>query len=491
MWFSSFQTCCQRYPSLVKDRDVMEDFGLQILESGIRHSSVTVRAVSVLAVGLARDFRLEPVLLRGFRDDSVVVRTLALQVAAAYGSERLKREINLLARRDDSVHVRITAYQVAAALHMKELSSWLHERIRNPCIDGEERREAFRVLLTLEDQSWDTQEFQEGLDQALFACEMLLRSEAPKNCSRFLELLSMEHPEVQEAVLFAMLACHREVTFDEECLSRVRNLAKGSPFPKVQLQAAAVLYIHEDPLGQQLLMEGLRSSSSSVCEAASVALCSLGVRAAPLAREALSSVSFRRASANLAVLLLVCREDVENAGDILAEYLENPEMCWAIQHFLWDARWGLHVEGFPLYADLIKREIRKKLIHLLTMAHYSQSRAVATKFLTGQQQGWSFFSGVFWEEGDEKTSEMFSHNDSYLSQFEYALADFGQKKDQESLHALLQFYPKSRWQDKLAILESLAFSENLDALPFLLECCLNESPSLRSAAAGAIFALYK
>lgn len=71
------------------------------------------------------------------------------------------------------------------------------------------------------------------------------------------------------------------------------------------------------------------------------------------------------------------------------------------------------------------------------------------------------------------------------------LQTLAKKKDQESLHALLQFYPKSRWQDKLAILESLAFSENLDALPFLLECCLNESPSLRSAAAGAIFALYK
>lgn len=65
------------------------------------------------------------------------------------------------------------------------------------------------------------------------------------------------------------------------------------------------------------------------------------------------------------------------------------------------------------------------------------------------------------------------------------------EKNSESLHEAMQLYPESRWQDKLAILEGIAFSENTEGVDFLLECCYHEPPSLRCAAAGALFALFK
>nr|WP_236558943.1 HEAT repeat domain-containing protein [Chlamydia sp. 17-3921] len=491
LWSSSFRSCCQRYPELSKNRDIIEDLGLEIISSGIKHPSVTVRAMSILSTGLARDFRLEHILLQGFHDDSAIVRALSLQMSLQYGSENLKRAIEFLARNDDSVHVRMTAYKIAALLHIDSLASWLRTQATNGFLDGEERREALRALLRLTSQPLEKYVFQENIDQALFICEMLRHQDYPKNSEEFSTLISISHPEVQEAVLLAALACRREISFDSEFIQSVRNLAISSPFPKVQLQAAAFLYLSKDPLGCRLLVEGLQSPSSTACEAASVAVCSLGVHGIPLAKDHVSSVISRKASANLAVLLLVSREDIETSGKIIADYLENPEMCWAIKHFLWETQCNLQIETLPHYADMMKREIGRKLMHLLIVSHYSQAKAIATKFLIGQQQGWSFFSSIFWEEGDEQTSESFISDVSFAAQFEGALAEFCQKKDFESLQTLLNFFSKSRWQDKLAIIEGIAFSENFEALPFLLECCFKETPSLRSAAAGALFALYK
>ncbi|ACZ33465.1 conserved hypothetical protein [Chlamydia pneumoniae LPCoLN] len=491
-WFRSFKKCQISYPELAHDRDVLEEFGIQVLREGIENPSVTVRAVSVLAIGLARDFRLVPLLLQSCNDDSAIVRSLALQVAVNYGSESLKKAIVELARNDDSIHVRITAYQVVALLQIEELLPFLRERAENKLVDGVERREAWKACLELSSQFLETGVAKDDIDQALFTCEVLHNGMLPETTEIFTELLSVEHPEVQESLLLSALAWSHQLQNHKEFLSKVRHVMRTSPFAKVRFQAAALLHLHGDSLGRDSLVEGLRSHQPLVCEAASAALCSLGIHGVPLAKEHLESLSSRKAAANLSILLLVSREDIERAGDVIARYLSNPEMCWAIEYFLWDAQWNLRGDAFPLYSDMIKREIGRKLIRLLAVARYSQAKAVTATFLSGQQaQGWSFFSGMFWEEGDVKTSEDLVTDACFAAKLEGALASLCQKKDQASLQRVSQLYNDSRWQDKLAILESVAFSENLHAVPFLLDCCHHEAPSLRSAAAGALFSIFK
>ncbi|ANH78279.1 HEAT repeat domain-containing protein [Candidatus Chlamydia sanziniae] len=492
-WFISFEKCQQRYPELIHDRDVLEELGMGVLYEGIEHSSVTVRAISVLSLGLARDFRLVPLVLRSLNDDSAVVRAFALQVAAQYGTESLKQAISKIARHDDSIHVRMTAYQVAVLLQIHELLPFLNQQAINPLIDGQERREAWKASLELAPQFFDATITKNDIDQALFTCEMLRTSSSPKGNKLFLELLSIQHPEVQETILQTALTCSREISLDnKELLSAVYHLALASPFPKVRLQAAAFLHLQGVPLGHDLLVEGLLSPSLMISEVASAALCSLGIHGAPLAKEYLSSVVSRKAAANLAILLLVSRQDIEKAGNTIANYLTNPEMCWAIEHFLWDTRWNLQGNTLLLYSDMVKHEIGRKLIRLLAITRYSQVKAVTAAFLAGQQeQGWSFFSGIFWEEGDVQTSESLTTDVSFAAKLEGALATLCQKKDRNSLQRVVALYSDSRWQDKLAILEGIAFSENIDAVSFLLDCCRQETPSLRSAAAGALFALFK
>ncbi|WP_041462243.1 HEAT repeat domain-containing protein [Chlamydia caviae] len=492
-WNQEFNKSRQRYPQLAKDRDTLEDFSQQILRDGISHPSMTVRAVSILAVGLARDFRLVPLVLTSLSDDSVVVRTLALQVVLHYGTQSLKDAVCAIARHDESMQVRITAYQIAAMLAIEELLPCLKERANNKLIDGEERREAWKASLMLTPQLLTGSKVKEDMDQALFACELLSHEGDGKDEEVLLDLLSIQYPEVQETALRAALACGREVSCESKKVAdQVRHIAQTSPFPKVRLQAAAVLYLQGNSLGEELLVQGLQSSFASICEAASAAVCSLGIRGKDLADRYLHVVTSRKAAADLAILLLVSRTNVEKAGDVLAEFISDPEMCWAIEQFLWDSQWNPKSTALPLYFDMVKREIGRKLICLLAVAKYSKVKKVTEDFLANrQQQGWSFFAGVFWEEGDEQAAQEWTTDKSFASKLESTLATLCQKKNSESLHTAIDLYPKSRWQDKLAILEGIAFSENTEAIDFLLECCYHETPSLRCAAAGVLFALFK
>ncbi|MEF9496553.1 MULTISPECIES: HEAT repeat domain-containing protein [Chlamydia] len=492
-WSQEFNKCCQHYPQLAKDRDTLEDFAQQILCDGISHPSMTVRAVSILAIGLARDFRLVPLVLSSLSDDSVVVRTLALQVVLQYGTQSLKDAVYKIARHDESMQVRITAYQIAAMLDIEELLPYLQERANNKLIDGEERREAWKASLMLTPQLLTGSKVKEDMDQALFACELLRHEGDGKDEDVLLDLLSIQYPEIQETALRAALACGRRVSCESRKIAdQVRHIAQTSPFPKVRLQAAAILYLQGDPLGEELLVKGLQSPFVSICEAASAAVCSLGIRGKDLANNYLHIVTSRKAAANLAILLLVSRTNIEKAGDVIADFICDPEMCWAIEQFLWDSQWNPKSAALPLYFDMVKREISRKLIRLLAVAKYSNVKKVTEDFLSNrQQQGWSFFSGVFWEEGDEQSAQVWTADKSFSSKLESTLAALCQKKNNESLYKAKGLYPKSRWQDKLAILEGIAFSENTEAVDFLLECCYHETPSLRSAAAGALFALFK
>ncbi|WP_434698674.1 HEAT repeat domain-containing protein [Chlamydia crocodili] len=492
-WNQEFNKSRQRYPQLAKDRDILEDFAQQILCDGISHPSMTVRAVSILAIGLARDFRLVPLVLSSLSDDSVVVRTLALQVVLQYGTQSLKDAVYKIAHHDESMQVRMTAYQIAAMLDIDELLPHLQERANNKLVDGEERREAWKASLILTPQLLTGSKVKEDMDQALFACELLRHEGDGKDEDILLDLLSIQYPEVQETALRAALACGRRVSCESRKIAdEVRHIAQTSPFPKVRLQAAAILYLQGDALGEELLVKGLQAPFASICEAASVAVCSLGIRGKDLANKYLHIVTSRKAAANLAILLLVSRTNIEKAGDVVADFICDPEMCWAIEQFLWNSQWNPKSAALPLYFDMVKREIGRKLIRLLAIAKYSKVKKVTEDFLSNrQQQGWSFFSGVFWEEGDEQAAQIWTADKSFASKLESTLAMLCQKKNRESLHKAIDLYPKSRWQDKLAILEGIAFSENTEAVDFLLECCYHETPSLRSAAAGALFALFK
>lgn len=486
----AFARCQKDHPQLCHDRDIVEDFAMQILMDGISHPSVTVRAMTMLSIGFARDFRLVPLILSGLRDDSELVRTLALHAIPNYGLQHFKESLCEIARYDGAMSIRILAYQLAAMFDVQELLPYLRSCAQDRCIEGEERREAWKVVVSL-DPEYARKYQVEDVGHAILSHALLPLTHEEQE--RILTSL-LRDPSIQDAALRSLLMCGRAVSCSSQVIrDQVSHLAQTSLLPKISLQAAAILYLQGDRLGEQKLIEGLLSPYPSVCEAASEAVCSLGIKGGELASRYLSHVCARRAAVNLSIVLLTSRRDIERAGDVLSTFILDPEMCWGVENILWDAPYQSYdLSAQPLYVHMIRGEIARKLIRLLALAKYSKTHQVVREFLAGkQQQGWSFFSGLFWEEGDAESSESLQGDEDFASRLESALSILSQHKSHAALKHVLTLYPDSRWQDKLAILETIAYAENLDALPFLLTCCTQETPTLRSAAAGVLFALFK
>ncbi|AID38182.1 membrane protein [Chlamydia muridarum] len=485
-WEEAFLRSQKRFPSLAFDRDVHEDLAATFLQENIRHSSLTVRVVTILSVGLARDYRLVPIVLQALSDDSDVVREIALQVATMYGSGSLLRAVSNLAKNDPSIQVRVAAYRAAVLLEIKDLTPYLRSVIQNTQLDGTERREAWKALCSLT-HSFD--DVLTGIDQALMTCEMLKEYPEKYVEEDILELFSVDHPEVQVAALQVILRGGKEIR-SSSIMESVRKLACDSPSARVQMQAAAILYLQGDSYGEHKLIEALSSSSSVICETASEAICSLGIKGAQLAGQFLSTVQGMRARANLAFVLLVSREKIEEAGDVIATFMHRIEPCRAIEQFLCEDQ-KILAPASPLQREIMKRDLAKKIIHLLVAAQYSKVKMVVAQYLAGQQVGWSFCSGLFWEEGDGESPMEPSQEESFAAALEKALFSLQREGEEAGLNAVMSLYPCSRWQDKLTILEAIACSENRIATRFLRERCLHEAASLQSAAAGALFALFK
>lgn len=493
LWMRMLQKCQIKYPNLGTNRDILEDFAQQILSDGMMHPSTTVRAMTILSVGLAGDFRLVPLVIVGLKDDHELIRILSLQVSLQYGTEPLKQIIYSLAKEDESIQVRVMAYQVAALLGIQRLAPYLQKCSSDVCVDGVERREAWKASFALTSFLEDLTA-KGDVEQLGFICDLLRMDESYRDPEIFLDLLAAPYPEIQEHALLTLTSCCQKEPYTQESfVASIQHIAKTSPFVKIRLQAAAILYLQGDVWGKEVLIRHLQSSFASVCEAASEVICSLGAKGKDLAQQFLPTLVSQKASVNLAILLLVCRDDVERSGDIIAKFLVNPEFCWAVDYFLFDNRLQIQEsQMYSLYSHMIKREIGRRLIRLLALSKYSKVKQVTTEFLSNeQQQGWSFFSGVFWEEGDEQESESLKTTHTFATQLEAVLAALHQKKDDVSIQEAIHLYASSRWQDKLTILESIAFSENTTAIPFLLEHMFRESPSLQSALAGVIFALFK
>lgn len=485
-WEAAFLHSKKRFPSLEFDRDVHEDLAATLLQKNIRHPSLTVRVITILAVGMAHDYRLVPIILQALSDDSDTVRQIALQVAAMYGSSSLLRALSDLAKNDSSMQVRVAAYRAAALLEITDLTSHLRGVVQNSQLDGTERREAWRALCLLANPQCPVLM---GIDQALMTCEMLKEHPEKYVEEEVLQLFAADHPDVQLATLQVVLRMGKEFR-SAAIIESVRKLACHSPSARVQMQAAAILYLQEDPLGEDKLIEGLSSSSSMLCEAASEAICSLGIQGAHLAGRFLSTVQGTRAQVNLAFVLLVSREKIEEAGDIIAMFMQRIEPCRAMERFLCEDQ-KILIPPSPLQAEIIKRDLAKKIICLLAAAQYSKVKEVVAQYLAGQQVGWSFCSGVLLAEGDCESFGEPTQEESFASVLEQALFSLQREGEEAGLNAVINLYPQSRWQDKLTILEAIAYSENRKATCFLRGRCVQESASLQSAAAGALFALFK
>ncbi|WP_213318623.1 HEAT repeat domain-containing protein [Chlamydiifrater volucris] len=506
-WSEEYFRLSLVYPELRESRDVLEHFCSEVLKRGFKDSSYTVRCLSLLASGMAGDFRLVPCILEALDDDNYYVRGLAVQVASHYPTDVVRKEIARIAFSDRSSFVRSLAYHSCAELGMREILPKLFSVASNRLLVASERREAVKAIAGLV----EAEEFQRcisesslsDIEMALFVCEFSLNHDVDDIFAVFRDYLNHSCLDVKKAVLsVAVRKGKNTLSKEKDFLSRVRELVKEGFSKEIVYAGAAVLFFVDDPLGEEILSQGLCSASSRDCELASEALASLGVYGKNLAKAHLSSVCSRKSIVDLATILLVNRESVEDAGNAILSFLQSSErqvssstrnlLCLG-EEKSFHCPDSFNQSSLQETRDL---ELGLRLVRLVILSGYSKSREVLQSFASERRlfQG-GHFLGMFIEDGAEEETELFLakmvEDKNFSMQLEAALLQLRLYGTAHVLQKVTTMYTNCSWHEKLEIIESIAVSRNRSAIPFLVIGCQESLPTLRVACAGAIFYLLK
>lgn len=495
-WFKAYQCCIEKYPQLTYDRDVLEHLGRSILEDGSYHSSAMVRAMSLSVAGFVRDARLLSVCHRGFVDDSILVRTLALQLATMYGDEESKHLVVQTIRDDPSSSVRKTAYQAAVALRLFDAVPQLLCRFEDQNLDAEEREDALQAWITLTRQTASRPSEKElscTRHGAALRCEMMVQGLLPWDGTVLLGFLSSHDTHIIKSALQGLLFCEvGSLPEGEAIIALVQALSKHT-LPEVKFKAATVLHVLGERSGTDMLHDGLRSSSDHLHQIIAENLVDLGLLAVPWAQQYIGIISSEQAKFDMAILLLLGRESIEEAGDVVSRHLSQPYFSYGIRKFLMSSSWDATYESLrPVTGVFMHKEIVHQLIRLLIQSGYSKACAVLEQVVADRldQDRYMFFYDL-WEEG-KSTSYLSQAKSTMLDRLVCSLIHLATHSDSDSLEEVMRLYPECSWTDRVHILEALACYGHPGLMPFILKCCCCENlATLRVAAAGAVFALLR
>ncbi|WP_213357975.1 HEAT repeat domain-containing protein [Chlamydiifrater phoenicopteri] len=506
-WGKEYFRLSLLYPEIRESRDVLEHFSIEVLKRGLKDSSHTVRCLALLASGMAGDFRLVPSILDALDDDNYHVRGLAVQIAAHYPTDAVRKEIERTAFSDRSSFVRSLSYHVCSDLSMKEVIPKLFAVASNHLLVASERREAIRAIAELVDPKEFQRLFAEralgDIEMALFVCEFSATHDVEGVFTLFREYLDHSCLDVKKAVLSAALRKGKKVLSQEkDFIARVRELVKEEFSKELMYTGASILFFVDDPLGEEILSQGLSSSFSRDCEMASESLASLGVYGKDLAKVYLSKVCSQRSAIDLATILLVNRESVDEAGDVVLAFLQSSEkqissstrrlLCLGMDKSLPYSD-ACSASSFQEMRDL---ELGLRLVRLAILSGYSRSREVLRSFVAERRFFYGgHFLGMFIEDGAEEETKLFlsrmMEDKNFSVKLEAMLLQLRLYGTLHFLESVEAVYADCSWHEKLEIIESIAVSKNRSAIPFLVVGCQESLPTLRVACAGALFYLLK
>lgn len=477
-------------------RTCLEDFCWGILRRGFSDSSNTVRTISVLASGMAGDVRAGRFLKQMLEDDSDLVRYLSVNTVAHYPNTDLKRKLLQVIRSDPASFVRIGAYAVTAQLNLSEAVPDLIRVLNDKTVIENEKRAALKALAVLEGDLGLTSvhHLLSLRDSGLLSCGIINLKRPDDSEDRLLNLLACETEDVKIEVLrTAMLMGKTFLLNSPKLLEEVRKIAVGSHCPRSIISSAALLTLADDREGYALLEKYLVSDNPIHSGMAAGFIPCLGKKGLGLASLHLSRIKDLRTKVDLALSLLLFRTEVESAGNVIKEFLSlhkhNLRTFGSENIFFPDD------EGMSRPGDY-NNFLGFKFINLLMVCRYSNTHEVFAEFLSVRNPGgFGLFSRIFWEDEEsldfKDFLEKICDHPSYAVRLEGVLSSLSLKDNEAVFKKSIELYRKGGWQEKIAVLEALAVYGGKRSVPFLLSCCKESMPSVKTAAAGALFMVLK
>jgi HEAT repeat protein len=489
----------QKHPDFLYDRYILEEIAWGVLKKGIQSTQYGVKLASMIGSYLTRDVRAVPILLKMMRDSNAVIRSIAVQMSAAFQDAPLKDEVKRLILDEKVWMVRLEVIKAVGALKIKELTPTLQALVRSEKTTIEERGVAIEALIAMyEDFSYP--EFQAlcksnraGLRHlAATAAEHFRLKEAKED---IVVLMKDSNSAVRIAAINAFGLVYREQYSEKEAMEILSDALEDSD-PKVAITACWASLLIDPEKGQKHMKKWLSDLLPENRRMAAAALAASGSRGVNLGIETIKTSSDPYVKANIALGLIGQRTEVALSADLIYDFLENEKRMWMIDKKanplfeILSPSQVRHNDQIPNYPEAQDQMTRLHLLSLLALVDDPRAVSALKTFL--QRKRWGI-SGVaaatLLHEGDDTAldvvKQLLDDEDSNVRlQACLVLAFFC--RDDSILLQLQGAYAGADHEKKLHILEALGKIGNANSYSFLMGVLREPFPVLRVAAAAAL-----
>ena len=489
----------QKNPDFLNNRRLLEELSWGVLKKGVDSTQYGVRIAALVGTYLTQDVRAVPILRKMMRDSNAIIRSIAVQMAAAFQDAALKDEVALLMDIEKVWMVRLEVIKAIGALRMKEQAPKLQSLIQSEKTTYEERQAATQALLhiyekiSMEELKILAQSNRAGL--RYLACMVAIHFDMLEAKKEILKLIQDTNGDVRIAALNAFGLLYREGTSEKEA-KEILAAPMEDTDPAVAITASWAAILVNPSFGEPKMKEWLESPLAENRRLAAAALAASGEKGVGLAVKTLNKSKDPYVLVNLACGLLGQRVEVKQSCDLIHNFLQTEKRMW-----MWDNRPNplfqilapsqvRHNDQIPNYPEAIDQMTRLNLVSLLALVEDPRALEALKHFL--ERKSWGITgvaAATLLQEGDDLALEMIrkllSDPDPDIRiQASLALALFG--RDETVLRTLQEAYVSSGHEKKLHILEAMGRIGSVESYPFLVGVLREPFPILRVAGAAAL-----
>ena len=484
--------------SFDQNHDVLENISWAILNKASKSIQYTTRLTTLIGVHLTHDVRAVKILNKLMTDSNAIIRTVALQLSSSYMDKPLKDTVRNLFSNEKLWLVKLEVIKAIGKMKMFEKKDELKEIIASDKSTFEEKAVATEALVDISEKI-DFEEVQK-LSQSPKAGLRKLSSDLVayfdmKEAQDIVVQLT-EDP-IAEVRISALNAISLNFLKDikESELKKILSRSIDDTNPVVAITACYIAILKNYSFGEKKISKYFSSDDKENARLAAAVLAKLNGKCLNLKKQILQKHKDIYVKANVALGLIVEKNFVKEAANILFTFLENDEkLMWEnnknpLFQVLYPS-YIRHIDQIPRYPEAIDQMTRLHILSMLAILEDPRACDGIKNFL--KKKGWGitgFASATLLKEGDEDAlklvRELLDEKDQDVKvQAALVLALLG--KEEDVIATLEKAYSEADYNMKIQILEAIGHIGSKKSIQFLVNILDEPFQNLRVVAASSM-----
>ncbi len=440
-------------------------------------------------------------LKEAMQDSNFAVRDMALNAALSHGDEVLCNEIRELLERENVPAIKLKAMEVLMRIKGEEAYPLADMMIKDPKISSQERLRL--VLMRLDRQKSIPREELEKLANSLNMIERLVAGYAFGYFQRAQDidiLKQLIQDPISDVRLQAItsLGLLRATEIDGQSVQELMQPIMEGENGELALLASWVSMLAGDAQAKQKFRDFLFHTNAKLRLEATSLICYSLPHTIDLAKEFFQTHNDPYVRLNLAVQLLVQRQQIQEASDLVFTFLSKPESCRfkTCMPYPMEMIWPMSlIDEQEKMMSNVPSMVQSEIVHfcllnLLAILEDPRASPLISRFLETHHSSIALASmPQFLRAGSGPMLDLicsfFDHPD--LSKRIQAAALVALlKKEEKALKILYDAYPQVDRPLKEMIITIVGQIGAKDSIPFLTEALYEPSQSLRIIAAASL-----